>query len=296
MRRLILLLALLIIPGCTAASGFPKRTQDLQQELEPLKSYFTEDVLAGFETAVGQSPDAARRYRDRVTHARMRAIDIHYAIFIREVTGGRIAFNSATDIAVIGLSAAGAITGASSTKSILAAISGGIVGSRGVIDKEVFYEKTLPVIIQAMEAGRKAERVRILAGLSSAPGAYTMGQALADVENYYHAGTFVYAINRILDTTGAEAKKSDQKIDDIYQVRYNPVVRADRDVLRDWLDPERTSEQVARDRIAAFKQWLTTNNLNPENHTAAVWIESAAPTEITRAITFINSHSPAPTP
>ena len=286
MRLLLLLLALLIIPGCNAASGFPKRTQDLQQELEPLKSYFTDDVLAGFDSAVAEGPDAARRYRDRITHARMRAIDLHYAIFVREVTGGRVGFNTSTDLAVIGLSAAGAITGSSSTKSILAAISGGIVGARGVIDKEVFYEKTLPVIIQAMEAGRKAERLRILQGLGAPADTYTLGQALADIENYYHAGTFVYAMNRILDATGVDAKASDAKIDRIYEVRYNAIARDDRNALLDWLDPARSSEQVARDRLAAFKQWLAASNLNPDNLDAPRWIELAAPSELSRALEF----------
>lgn len=289
MLRLVILVLLLVLPGCNAASGFPKRTHDLERELEPHKAAFTEDVLAGFDAASTQGPEAARRYRDRIAHTRLRAIDIHYAIFIREVTGGRIAFNTSTDLAVIGLSAAGAITGASSTKSILAAISGGIVGARGVIDKEVFYERTLPVIIQAMEAGRKAERVRILEGLSAEPSAYTMGQALADIENYYHAGTFVYALNRILDTTGAESKRSDQKIDEIYQVRYNPVVRADRDVLRDWLDSQRTTIDLARARRDALAQWLSTNGLNPGNLDIATWIETAAPAEIARAIEFIQA-------
>ena len=215
-RRTMVIVALLvavITGGCAALDGYPARQDDLRGQLAQLDRYFADDVLREFYVTRAGDPTAQRDWRDEVVHGRLRAIDLHYAEFVRNASGRRIAGNTAADLAVLGLSAAGSLVPAAETKAVLAAISGGVVGARGIIDREVFYEKTLPLLLQAMEAGRNRQLARIHVALADGPERYSLLQALADVEGYYHAGTFPAAIVALSQMTGAQARAAELEFD-----------------------------------------------------------------------------------
>src|SRR5262249_46089227 len=115
-------------------------------------------------------------------------------------------FGLATDLIVLGLNAAGAVVGGAEAKSALAAASGGIVGAKGAVDKDLFYQKTLPALIAQMSAQRKVVLVDIRRGLTLDVDQYPLQQALVDLENYYAAGTIPGAINAIVQDAGATSQ------------------------------------------------------------------------------------------
>jgi hypothetical protein len=192
--------------GCHTFDGYPARHDNLQRQLAQLDRYHADDVLIEFYHTRAGDPDSQRAWRDEVVLGRVRAIDLHYAAFVQETIGSRIAGSAATDIAVLGLSAAGTLVPSASSKAILAAVAGGLVGTRGVIDKQVFYEQTLPVLLHTMDAQRKAQLVKIRAGLASGPAEYPLLAALADVEDYYRAGTVPAAIIAINHAAAGQAE------------------------------------------------------------------------------------------
>lgn len=66
---------------------------------------------------------------------------------------------------VIGLGAATGVVGGATIKSILSVVAGGLTGAKGIVDKDIFYSKTMPVLLLQMEAQRKVQLVKIRTGI-----------------------------------------------------------------------------------------------------------------------------------
>lgn len=280
--------------GCAAASGFPDRTESVEAELSQLQGYFADDIWARYNEKTGREK---QEYRDLVVHSRLRAIDLQYGIFVRNVTGGRLGFNVSGDLAVLGLSAAGTLVPTASTKAILAAISGGIVGTRAVIDKEVFYDQTVPVLFQTMAASRRALVVRVRDGLGLVPEEYGLAQALADLEDYYHAGTFLGATIEINNAAGNKATKAEAHLTKLYTVNFSAVQRdAQRDVIREWLlgrDDEARAAVLTPRRVPEAMAWLEQRGWLGDSPTPVTWIESATREQLDQFISeVINKKNP----
>jgi hypothetical protein len=82
---------------------------------------------------------------------------------------------------VVGSGAATPAVGASATKSILGAVSGGITGTKGIIDKNVFYSKKMPMMLSQMGAQRKTQFVKIRTGVKSSADEDPVSEALIDI-------------------------------------------------------------------------------------------------------------------
>lgn len=278
--------------GCTAASGFPDRTESVEHELAQLQPYFADNIWKTYNEKTGRK---RQEYRDEVANSRLRAIDLQYGIFVREVTGGRIGYNVSGDIAVLGLSAAGTLVPTASTKAILAAISGGIVGTRAVIDKEVFYDQTVPVLFQTMAASRRAVLVQIRKGLGARPEEYGLAQALADLEDYYHAGTFIGAIIEINNAAGNKATNAEEELTQQYEVAFSAVHREKRDTIREWLlarDDEARAAELTPERVRAAMAWLVQRGWLGDSPTPVTWIESATREQLDQFIAEVVNKSP----
>jgi hypothetical protein len=150
--------------------------------------------------------------RDEITYARMRYIDINYMNFRRkvllEVNGG----NAAADITVLGLNAAGTLVGGATTKAILAAISAGVVGSKGIIDKDVLYNTGIQTLILKMDADRIAVRLRVTRNLKQPEEVYPFEAAEVDAGDYYRAGTLTNALISLQGDAAAELKSDTHAI------------------------------------------------------------------------------------
>jgi len=102
--------------------------------------------------------------------------------------------NAVTDITVLGLNAAGTLVGGATTKSILAAISGGLVGAKGIINKDVLYNAGIQTLILKMDADRTAVRLRITNNLKQNEEVYPFEAAELDTGDYYRVGTVPNAL------------------------------------------------------------------------------------------------------
>ncbi len=208
--------------GCRTFDGYPDRHDLLHTQLAQLDRYSADDVLTEFYQSRAGDHAAQRAWRDEVVNGRLRAIDLHYSAFVQKAIGGHIVGNAATDVAVLGLSAAGTLVPSANAAAVLAAISAGLIGTRGIINKEVFYEQTLPVLLHTMAAQRKMQLVKIRAGLANGPAEYSLLEALADIEDYYHAGTFPAAILAINQSAGGQANEAEADLKRMCEAQYEP--------------------------------------------------------------------------
>ena len=196
------MLGVALVAVCASAGGFPDRSQDVDARLASLTAdYFLPDgdIL---ETYRNLSAADRRSYRDEVVYARMMATDLRFATFKKAIYNEGVATNLSLDIIGVGLGAAGAATTVESTSRILSALSGGIAGSTTAVNKNLYYERTLPALIALMDAERERIKADIFEGLGNSVDDYPLGQALVDLERYFEVGSIPGAIAAITTTAG----------------------------------------------------------------------------------------------
>jgi len=139
----------------------------------------------------------------------VRAIDLHFGSFQQSIFREGVSTNLVSDLIILGLGAATATAGGAGLKAALGATSAGVAGARTSIDKNIYFEKTMPALLAQMLASRKTTLVKITQGLDKNTTLYPLNQALIDLEDYYNAGTIPGAIAAIAEQAGAAARAAD---------------------------------------------------------------------------------------
>ncbi len=224
MRRLLIALCLLsAMSGCQAvneavsnsvSAGQPINQND--QEIALYQSFITPDRI---RECLGQPRGSGERQscRDLITYARLKYADLNYDRFRRKlfetVNGG----NTAADLTILGLGSAGALVPGATTKAILAAISAGISGGKGIIDRDLLYNAGIQTLIQKMDGDRGVIRVKITASLKYDEAAYSFEQAELDSADYYQAGTLIDALISLQGQAASQANETSKAINGTVQ-------------------------------------------------------------------------------
>jgi hypothetical protein len=112
----------------------------------------------------------------------------------------------------VGLILAGltATAGGATTKAALGAASAGVIGANAAINKDLYYQKTIPALLTQMEAERLKALASILAGIKQSDADYPLMQAYIDLNAYRTAGSIPAAVAGITQNAG-NAKDEAQK-------------------------------------------------------------------------------------
>lgn len=228
--------------GCVSLSGHPNRTEDISSRKEMLRvRYFdlenktdappnqdsvqedslqpmlTESILMNYMNGLyDNNAKKKRSSRDEIVYGRMELYDLNYFTFRKMVYKEGTTSNVALDILGVGVGAAGAaVTGADGSR-ILSAISGGLSGTRTSINKNLYFERTLPAILVQMDANRDTIRAEIYESLQGADvDAYPLGRAVVELERYFTAGTIPGAIEAIVKQAGVAKQKAEEKLEGV---------------------------------------------------------------------------------
>lgn len=198
----VLALLLATLTGCAGIDSAPPRFGTEANALKVADAYF-DGILRRYLAA---QPQKQKEIRNGFIETRTALIDQAYAGFRQTLYTQRVGMNVGVDLATLGLNAVGAVTGSASAKTGLHALSGGLIGSKASIDKNVFFDRTMPALLAQMEAQRSALRLRMMGGMMVDPDRYPLMQARADLEEYYAAGTMVGAIGSITTQAMVEQK------------------------------------------------------------------------------------------
>jgi hypothetical protein len=217
--------------------------------------------------------------RNQILDDFMYLIDVNYYKFETELYQGRAIFDTTTDLAILGLGAAGALATHSGTQAILSAISGGIGGSRTSINKNFFYEKSTQALIAKMQSSRKTIEEFIRKGMTLSLKDYSLVHGLKNIVQYHNAGTIVGALENITADAGAEKAKSDIELKKIITVKYDDSVikRPSKARINRWLDKD------VKKNVPILEEWLL-KRTPPVTLTADLWIEAATLEELKEAI------------
>lgn len=198
-----------LLVGCATVryGGAPEPSFDIDEDLKQLAQQFAPgESITEFYKAPSEPS------RNKFIAGRLTLTNIRYIQFIRQLTSERQLLDSAAEMLTLGLSLAGASVSAASTKTVLAAIAAGVTGSKQVIDKNYFFEKTIPALVGQMNAERKKSLIPLLVGMKANLDDYPFAQAVTDLHNYYYAGTFAGAIQAIQADAGAKEQRQDEII------------------------------------------------------------------------------------
>src|SRR3984893_9591876 len=180
--RVLFRLALFIAALCLNSCSFSEKAPQLDpfaainpfQKFNPLApdSPLAASVIAQWEQEFTQpnflTPGDywhSRQGRNELVYRLIFIADYRFFRFEGDLMAGRAAGDTIIDMAVLGLSAAGALTTPGQATRILAAISGGLIGSRAAIQKNFFQNQTTAVLLDRMRVLRKERFNEIVANL-----------------------------------------------------------------------------------------------------------------------------------
>lgn len=211
-----MLIPLALLGACAAFQGQPDPVFSPSAASTP--GYTLERALGPINTAVlgaYHSPDSDDRcvtlgpnstrcgldqtqYRNYVIGAYLAAANDKYGAFTRRLRLQSRGSSVALDIGSLGL-ATGASLASERTANVLAAIAAGLGGTRRTLEREVYFDQTVPALMGAMEAARTRLRAVILAGLTRPAAQYPLEAAWTDVQAYEAAATLDNAIQALTD-------------------------------------------------------------------------------------------------
>lgn len=196
-RLLVGLVLLLLASGCSTLRGTPTRYLPTAEVVSTIN--LVPQDLADLQAATSEVD------RNVLQNKAVAVIDLQFNQFVRDLVADRSDASAVAAGTTLGASTAGAFVESVKAKTNYALFAAGVVGAFGIIDKSYFYEKTVPALVAAMGAARASVLVRIRGSQRDSIGAYDGTAALADLEEYYSAGTVLAAIAEI--TARAESDK-----------------------------------------------------------------------------------------
>jgi hypothetical protein len=246
----------LIFSGCTSIDGVPERSVDIESELNALAPYFAPSVIVDYNAKL--SDFDKREYRNEVIAARMRAIDLNFNEFIKNISSESKYIGIGTDTAVLLLNAVGAVSTVSSTQAILSASSASILGTKSSIDKNAFFDTTLSALVSQMQATRAQTLVKLYLGLSSSVTDYPLMLGLVDIENYFQAGTIIGAVSEISKTAGNAKIEAEEEVKEIRSGEYLKDQAGN--TLRELWKPNGTTKDKYFE--GKLEVWMKKNNID----------------------------------
>ncbi len=216
---LFMFMGILILVGCSPHYyKYPGRSYDFRVEQENLNKYI--DPAQYFPTYNAETdPKKKRDIRNEIINAHIFIIDLYFYKSSQLTSFGRTAFNLGSDLAVLGLGLAGPLAPAATTKNVLTPIIAGITGAKTPVDKDIFYEQSMPALISKCEALRQVRFNEIDKKLDLGIDQYPLTAALSDLEQYFQAGTIPYALVQITATAGAQAEKAKEETTNRMEVK-----------------------------------------------------------------------------
>ena len=202
--------------------------------------------------------------RDDVVLNRMRVYDMEFSLFARDLSGANNSVSLGSDLTALALNGLGATTGNTATKAALAAASGGVIAANGAVDKDLFYQKTVPALIKQMQADRAAAETTVLQGLMKTDAEYSLERAQLDLDTLADAGSLNTAVASITQQSATQ-QTLNQKAMNTYQSSAMAETTS-AVAIRTWL---KNGGTLDTNRYSQLQAWLT-NNSDPTLHTVQV--------------------------
>ena len=135
-----------------------------------------------------------------------------FANFEMELYGNGNGVAVGGDLAILALNGFGAVAGVAATKAALAAASAGVLGAQGSINKDLYYQRTIPALLAQMDANRTNAKTTIIVGLKQDDLNCSLPQAYIDLGTLRNAGGIPSAISNVTQTASDAAQFATQQL------------------------------------------------------------------------------------
>ncbi|MES2940960.1 MAG: hypothetical protein V4864_24995 [Pseudomonadota bacterium] len=195
-----------LLPGCASFQGAPE--WDNGRSLAATDSLYATYLNRYYVATINERIEV----RNQFIEIRAALIDRSYAGFKQTLYSQRVGSAVGVDVATLALSAIGAAVSDVGTKTAASALSGGLIGSKASVDKNVYFDRTLPAMLAQMDGRRSEIRRRLLSGMLAPASLYPLMQAAADLDEYFHAGTIPGAISAMTNQAGVSQNVADARL------------------------------------------------------------------------------------
>jgi hypothetical protein len=196
--------AALLLPGCTSFSGTPAPVITVAQAQALVADKLPDRVIANMAT---MSPDQRTIERNRVVASYLMAADAKYDQFRGDLAGNVKGGNVAFDVLTLGLT--GLASRWTSAAKDLAAGATVVGGTRASLNRELYFEQTLPTLLSLMDSKRLSVRTDILNGLAKPESEYTIEEAYSDIWRYQSAASIDGAIQQAAAGAAVDAQQAE---------------------------------------------------------------------------------------
>lgn len=252
-RLIVILVSMCVLGGCAGVQqGRPARVSYEDVIVNTLiEKYSKSDAIPADQTKI------IEKERNQILGDLIFLTDVNYYKFETELYQGKATFDTATDIAILGLGLAGGIVTYSGTQAIISAISGGIGGTRVSINKNFFHDQSTQALIAKMQSVRKSKLDLMRKAMTLSMTDYPLTQGLSDVAEYYNAGSIVGALQNIVSDAGAETKKAEASLAETITSKYKKDAASE--IIRKFWMPD--GKNINAENEAKLKAWMKENQL-----------------------------------
>lgn len=166
--------------------------------------------------------EKAKGVRNELLEEALPFIDSAYIDFITDIQAGRDRDNFIADVIELGTTGAVGITNGERPLQILGVALTAFRGGRRSADLNFYKEQATPVLISKMDGNRAKVRTTILEREKQKVEDYPLGAAIADIVDYYNAGTLVRAFTELQKDTSVQTKQAE---DDLKTLKKNAGIR-----------------------------------------------------------------------
>ena len=204
MRLALMICIFIAVSGCASFRGTPIPAINVN---ETIKRY-----SGDLEGLAQNPPQDCDGVKDGINKA-LTIMDLRYVEFIDDISIENKTKATATDVMLVGLGLAGTAVGGAGAKTIFSAISSGVAATNTSIDKNFFYERTLPALVSKMNADRTQQQLLIIGRINNCEDRdYSWFEAVHDLTGYFSAGTLLGAIASISKDAGVKQVESESEI------------------------------------------------------------------------------------
>jgi hypothetical protein len=257
-HRALSVLCVVPLAGCANIGGRPALYQNTQDVIKVDKPYLSADVR---NNAAANTKD----YRDRVIYARLEVIELNYDSFESNLMSVTSSTSLAADLSVLVLNGLGATTGSSAAKAAFAAASAGVVGAKGAINTDIFYQKTIPALIAQMRADRAKALLVIALNQKKTIEEYSLQQALTDINAVYVAGTLPSALTSITSQAGTQLTQSTDELAEVRKGKWvSPGKGSTAEQILYWLYPGGDeTKPINSANLQSLTNWMNNYKADP---------------------------------
>lgn len=168
-----------------------------------------QDALTNFYSTDPDDRDdlTPEGYRNMIVGTYLMAADLRFNEFRRHLSRQSRGSNFGFDLGILGFAGGASIATSERAANVLSALAAGLTGTRSALNRDVFFDRTLPALFAAMDGARTVIRTSIMVNMRRSAAEYPLSVAFADLANYENAGSLDSAIERI---TGDAVDRADE--------------------------------------------------------------------------------------